>query len=200
MEGSKLAFMEEGRKKVFDCRVFSIRESYSRSPDNELRTYTVIDAADWVIVVPVLVTPQGKKFVMVRQWRHGSQTLSLEFPGGVFEPDEDPIDAGAREMLEETGYKPGKMRKLGEFSPNPAIMSNKTHFFIAEDLVYTGGQKLDSDEYVETELVSIEEAVRGMGRPPYIHALMGSAMALYLQTADHGQRPQTTPCNLNLWH
>ena len=185
MEDSKLAFREEGRKKVFDCRVFSVRESYSRSPANELRTYTVIDAADWGIVMPVLETPQGKKFVMVRQWRHGSQALSLEFPGGVFEPGEEPRDAGAREMLEETGYKPGTMRKIGEFNPNPAIMSNKTHFFIAEDLTYTGGSKLDSDEYVETELVGIEEVLRGMGRPPYIHALMGSAMTLYLQTIGH---------------
>jgi len=184
MEGSNLAFREEGGKKVFDCRVFSIRESYSRSPGNELRTYTVIDAADWVIVMPVLETPQGKKFVMVRQWRHGSQSLSLEFPGGVFEPGEEPKDAGVREMLEETGYKPGTMRKIGEFSPNPAIMSNTIHFFIAEDLSYTGDRKLDSDEYVETELVSIAEVLRGMGRPPYIHALMGSAITLYLQTAD----------------
>ncbi|MCL2191274.1 MAG: NUDIX hydrolase [Treponema sp.] len=146
-----------------------------------MRTYTVIDAVDWVIVIPVLETPQGKKFVMVRQWRHGSQSLSLEFPGGVSEPGEEPIDAAAREMLEETGYKPGRMRKIGEFSSNPAIMSNRTHFFLAEDLVDTGERKLDSDEYVETELVNIDAVVRGMGQPPYIHALMGSAMALYLK-------------------
>ena len=191
MEEEKLAWNEEGRKKVFDCRIFSIRESYCRSPENELRTYTVIDAADWVIVVPVLDTPQGKEFVMVRQWRHGSYSLSLEFPGGVSEPGEDPIDAAAREMLEETGYKPGRIRKIGEFSSNPAIMSNRTHFFLAEDLVDTGKRALDSDEYVETELVNIDDVINGMGQPPYIHSLMGSAMALYLQSALQEQnRPQ----------
>jgi len=183
MEGNRLVWKEEGKKKVFDCRIFSIRESYCRSPENELRTYTVIDAAEWAIVIPVLETPQGKKFVMVRQWRHGSQSLSLEFPGGVSEPGEDPGDAAAREMQEETGYKPGKIRKIGEFSSNPAIMSNRTHFFLAEDLVDTGERKLDSDEYVETELVSIDAVIQGMGQPPYIHSLMGSAMALYLQSA-----------------
>ena len=181
MEENKLAWKEEGRKKIFDCRIFSIRESYCRSPENDLRTYTVIDAVDWVIVIPVLETSQGKKFVMVRQWRHGSQSLSLEFPGGVSEPGEEPKDAAAREMLEETGYKPGTMRKIGEFSSNPAIMSNRTHFFLAENLIDTGKRKLDSDEYVETDLVNIDAVVQGMGQPPYIHALMGSAMALYLQ-------------------
>jgi len=181
VEENRLAWKEEGKKNVFDCRVFSVCESYCRSPENELRTYTVINAVDWVIVIPVLETPQGKNFVMVRQWRHGSRSLSLEFPGGVSEPGEDPEVAAAREMLEETGYKPGTMRKIGEFNPNPAIMSNRTHFFLAKDLIDTGNKKLDADEYVETELVSIESVAQGMGQPPYIHALMGSAMALYLQ-------------------
>jgi len=192
MAENKLAWKEEGRKRVFDCRVFSIRESYCRSPENELRTYTVIDAVDWVIVIPVLETPAGRKFVMVRQWRHGSQSFSLEFPGGVFEPGEEPKNAAAREMLEETGYKPGTMRKIGEFNPNPAIMSNRTHFFLAENLIDTGTRELDSDEYVETELVDVEDVIRGMGQPPYIHALMGSAVTLYLQTAGPLALPTTS--------
>ena len=177
----ELAWKEKDRKKVFECRVFSIHESYCTSPHDELRFFTVIDAADWAIVVPVLETPEGKKFVMVRQWRHGSQSLSLEFPGGVFEPGESPQDAAAREMLEETGYQPGSIRKIGEFSPNPAIMSNKVHLFLAENLINTERQDLDADEFVEVELVSIEDVIKGMGKPPYIHALMGSALALYLQ-------------------
>ena len=175
------AWKEESRKKIFDCRVFSIHESMCRSPDDQLRAYTVIDATDWAIVVPVLETAEGRKFVMVWQWRHGSRCMSLEFPGGVFEPGEDPCDAAARELLEETGYRPGAIRKMGEFSPNPAIMSNRVHFFLAENLVNTGRQNLDPDEFMEAELVSAEAVLQGMGKPPYIHALMGSALSLYSQ-------------------
>jgi 8-oxo-dGTP pyrophosphatase MutT (NUDIX family) len=181
MDEQKLIWRETGSTRVFDCRVFAIRESRCVSPDNEQRTFTVIDAADWAIVIPVIADASGRRFVMVRQWRHGSRELSLEFPGGVFERGENPVQAAARELREETGYSPGTIRKIGECSPNPAIMSNLVHFFLAEELTDTGRQELDEDEYVETVLVDEAEVCAGMGRPPYIHALMGAALALYFQ-------------------
>ena len=186
MDEKRLIWNEEGRKKVFDSKVFSIWESYCKSPESqpgrsEPQTFTVINAKDWVIVMPVINGPNGKQFVMVWQWRHGSQSLSLEFPGGVFEPGEKPEEAAIRELYEETGYKPENIEKIGEFSPNPAIMSNKVHFFLATNLNNTGKQNLDADEYVEVALVDAKEVIQGMGKKPYIHALMGTALALYCQ-------------------
>jgi len=190
-----LKWTETGRKKICDCRIFSVFESYCMPPSKneepssskkpsaseKTKTFSVIETKDWALVVPVIDTPEGKKFVMVWQWRHGSQCLSLEFPGGVFEAGEKPEEAAARELYEETGYKPQKIKKIGEFSPNPAIMANRIHFFLAEDLQGSGKQKLDEDEYVEVELVDIDRAINGMGREPFIHALMGTAAAMYRQ-------------------
>ena len=176
-----LSWKEESRKTVFSCPIFRVEESVCRSPDNSPKTFTVLDAADWAIVIPELNSGHGKKFIMVRQWRHGARELSLEFPGGVFEKGEAPEAAAARELLEETGYCAKKMERLGVFSPNPAIMSNRVHFFLALDLEPPIAQELDEDEYVEVETVSLEEIIDGLGKPPYIHALMGTAMALYLR-------------------
>ena len=94
-EKSHLTWSEESRKQVFDCKIFTISESNCRSPDKDtLYTFSIINAKDWAIVVPVI----GGQFVMVRQWRHGAQCLSLEFPGGVFEPGENAEEAAAREL------------------------------------------------------------------------------------------------------
>jgi 8-oxo-dGTP pyrophosphatase MutT (NUDIX family) len=177
---NSLVWNEENRKTVFTCPVFSVGERFCRSPADKLRTYTVLDASDWAIVIPALETERGREFVMVRQWRHGARELSLEFPGGVLEKGEDAAVGAKRELLEETGYAAGKIQKLGEFNPNPAIMSNRVHFFLASDLESPEAQKLDEDEFVEVEAVPWEEVFYGLGRPPYIHALMGTAMALYL--------------------
>jgi 8-oxo-dGTP pyrophosphatase MutT (NUDIX family) len=186
MDKERLIWTEEGRKQVFKCGIFSIWESYCKAPETEsgcgeTHTFSVLDTKDWAIVIPVLSFPEGNKFVMVWQWRHGSKNLSLEFPGGVFEAGENPGEAALRELKEETGYIPGKLVKLGEFSPNPAIMTNKVHFFLAEDLNIPGKQHLDEDEYVEVVLVDTAEVIQGMGKEPYVHALMGTALSLYLK-------------------
>jgi 8-oxo-dGTP pyrophosphatase MutT (NUDIX family) len=184
MDKEKLIWKEENCKQVFNCNIFSVWESYCISPKNGIKqdtgkNFSVIDAGDWAIVIPIIESSKGKQFVMVWQWRHGSKSLSLEFPGGVLEPGEDPIKAAGRELWEETGYKSDKIKKIGEFNPNPAIMSNTVHFFLAEDLYGDGKQKLDEDEYVEVSLVDINDVIQGMGKEPYIHALMGTALSLY---------------------
>ena len=185
MNKEQLIWTEKERRRVFDCKVFSVCESICKAPKpNKTGVFSVIEAKDWVIVIPVIETSAGKQFVMVRQWRHGSQCLSLEFPGGVMERGETPEQSAVRELLEETGYKPAVLTPLGAFSPNPAIMSNTVHFFLAEKLT-DGKQNLDDDEYVEIELVDECEVINGMGAEPYIHALMGTALSLYSKKNRH---------------
>ena len=183
---NSLVWKEEERRIIYRSPVFDVGERICRSPDNTLRTFAVLDTRDWAIVVPVLETGHEKKFVMVRQWRPGTGSLSLEFPGGVFEKNEDSEKAAYRELREETGYAAGSLVKLGTFNPNPAIMSNTVHFYLAENLTATGILDLDDDEYVHVETLTPGEVFEGMGRPPFIHALMGTALALYLKKTGAG--------------
>lgn len=81
----------------------------------------MIDSASWVNVVPV--TTEGN-VVLIRQFRHGIRDVVLEIPGGVIDGDEDPADAAARELREETSYVAENIRLLSRVLPNPAVQNN----------------------------------------------------------------------------
>src|SRR5262249_52666278 len=76
---------------------------------------------DWVSIAPVAESGQ---FVLVRQYRHGIDAMSLEFPGGIIEAGEDPAAAARRELGEETGYGDGSLISLGSCHPNPVLQDN----------------------------------------------------------------------------
>jgi 8-oxo-dGTP pyrophosphatase MutT (NUDIX family) len=117
---------------------------------------------------------------MVHQWRYGSAELSVEFPGGVVEKGEDPEAGARRELEEETAHRAGRLIKFGSLRPNPAIMSNTVHFYLAEDLIPLSRQNLDEDEFVDVLRISEKEVIANMGKPPYIHSLSAAALAFYL--------------------
>ena len=84
----------------------------------------VLDCPDWVNIIPL--TDDGQ-VVLIRQFRHGTQSVTLEVPGGVVEADESPEAAAVRELAEETGYVPERVKSLGFVSPNPAIQGNRSY-------------------------------------------------------------------------
>jgi 8-oxo-dGTP pyrophosphatase MutT (NUDIX family) len=102
------------------------------------------------------LTKEGK-VVMVRQYRHGIQSVETELPGGVVEEGEDVQEGMERELLEETGYRFETIEYLGKISANPSTTNNFMHMFLA-----TGGEKiaeqhLDDTEDVDVLLMSIDE-------------------------------------------
>jgi 8-oxo-dGTP pyrophosphatase MutT (NUDIX family) len=122
-----------------------------------------------------------ESFLMVKQWRHGAEQLSVEFPGGVIDKGEDPAQAAARELLGETGYRADELTLGASISPNPAIMDNLCHIFFARNLINTYRLDLDDDEFVNTEAIPVTHVIKEMGRGLYIHALMSAALFFYIQ-------------------
>ena len=94
---------------------------------------------------------------MVRQYRHGADLITTEFPAGLVERGEDPAAAAGRELMEETGFRAGRLTLLGELTPNPAFMTNRCFTYLAEDLHPVGGPALDDLEALESLSLPVAE-------------------------------------------
>jgi ADP-ribose pyrophosphatase len=129
---------------------------------------TIIESPDWVNVLPL--TPDGQ-VVLIRQYRFGCMSETLEIPGGLIDPGEEPVVAAGRELREETGYRAGALTSLGTVSPNPAFMRNRLFCYLAEGCVLEGAQEQDSGEDIAVELHPLASIDALIARGGMDHAL-----------------------------
>jgi ADP-ribose pyrophosphatase len=135
--------------------VFSVREDINvRETDGNSSTFFVLENPDWVNVVAVTT---DNDIILIQQFRHGAASMILEIPGGMVDDGEDPTSAAARELIEETGYSPGRMVAIGKSRPNPAIQNNTIHHFLAVDCEKTAEVEFDDHESIVTRLVPLRE-------------------------------------------
>jgi len=175
------SWREIAARSVADCKIFNVTSSERESEDGRRGTFYLVNSPDWAGVIPVVDGPLGRMIVMIRQYRHGTKRLCLEFPGGIVDRGEDPAVAVDRELTEETGYKAEIILPLGLLSPNPAFMTNSFHAFVAEGCTLLRDQALDEQEGIEVSLVPEREAIDLVGAEDYGHALMTATLFLYMR-------------------
>jgi ADP-ribose pyrophosphatase len=142
---------------------------------------TILEFRSWANVVAL--TKNGE-VVLVKQYRHGVCEALLEFPGGVVEDDEDPMEGARRELLEETGYSASTLIQVGQLYPNPALQTNTLHCFLALDAEKVGEQNLDAGEDIEVHLVPLDELIEMAKHGEFRHALMIAVLFFVLAHMD----------------
>lgn len=165
-----------GSRPLGDYRIFTVRSDEKVSPrTGQPHDFFIIDSVDWVNVLAV--TPEHQ-LVMVEQYRHGSNTVELEIPGGVMDrADQSPLETGVRELREETGYEGENARLLADVFSNPAIMSNTTHTVLVENCHLRHEREMDSGEDLLTRLVPVAEVPSLVAAGKIKHPLV--VVALY---------------------
>ena len=165
-----------GSKPVGDYRIFTIRSDRKQSPrTGKEHEFYVIDSVNWVNVIAV--TP-ARELVMIEQYRHGSNTVELEVPGGMMDAhDASPVIAGERELREETGYAGNNARIIGQIFPNPAIMSNTCFTVLVENCRDQHPLEWDHSEDIVTRLVPVDDIPRMVAAGDIRHSLV--VVALY---------------------
>ena len=166
-------------KQIADCRVFRVREDLCRrvSGDQSEHTFFVIENPDWVNVIALT---KDEQVVLIEQFRHGIEQMTLEIPGGMVDDDEDPQAAATRELIEETGYKPREVVFLGKSHANPATHNNLVYHYLALDCEKVQEVEFDSTESIVTSLVSLDEIPELITSEKITHSLVVAAFCRYL--------------------
>ena len=182
---SKLdAWRELSRETIADGRIFTVERSMAESPiDGKSRAFHRIRSVDWVQLLPIT---RGNEAVLVRQYRHGLQRITLEMPGGLVDAGEDPGTAALRECLEETGYRARSAQPLGNVNPNPALFAHRLYSFYATDVEPERTIQNTGSEVTEVVLVPVGDLEGLLLAGEIEHALVAGTLWRYLRL--HGQR------------
>lgn len=160
-------------------RIFSLRSDLKVNPRTGGRhDFFVLECPDWVNVVAI--TPD-QRLVMVEQFRHGTNTVELEIPGGIMDPHEtDPVATGIRELREESGYEGLNARAIGRIFPNPAIQSNTCHTVLVENCELRHPTEFDHAEDLVVRLVPLDSLPQLLASGRIRHSLVVVALSQYL--------------------
>jgi ADP-ribose pyrophosphatase len=132
-------------------------------------------------IVPFL-TPD--RVLMIRQYRFATGGTILEIPAGKLDPGEAPETCATRELIEETGFRAGRIEKLGAIWTSPGFTDEVIHLFAGFDLE-PDEQRLEPDEVIELVPMDLEDALQAVRTSPVFDGK--SAIAL-LRAAE--QRPR----------
>ncbi len=158
---------------VADCRVFTVHKLISQRTTagiSETHDFYVFKPTDWVNVIAV--TPDYQ-VVLIEQYRHGIEQVTLEIPGGMIdEEDGGSLIAGQRELLEETGCSGDDLVFLGRNHPNPAIQSNICDTYLSLNVKQIQVPSFDGTEEVAIRLVPIKDIPRLIKHGMITHALV----------------------------
>jgi ADP-ribose pyrophosphatase len=133
----------------------TLRVDKCEMPDGRIvDEYYVMEYPNWVNAVAIT---EDNKVLMVTQYRHAANIVSLEIPGGVIDGDEKPVEAMRRELLEETGYQFDDFELLSTVYANPSTADNKTFCYLAKGGKKVQGQSLDEHEELVVSEHTIDE-------------------------------------------
>jgi len=140
---------------IFQGRIISLRKDKVKLPDGRISTREIIEHPGAVVILAI---NKEKEIIMIKQFRKATEEVLWELPAGTLEENEKLIDCARRELEEETGYYPRKLKKIITFFSTPGFCNEKLTLFIAEDLI-KGNKNEDEDEFIQVEHIKIKKAL-----------------------------------------
>ena len=159
-----------------------VRKKYYSERDGKEYIRDCVNPGDAVVILTV----ENDEIIFIKQLREVVGTVELEFPAGMIDPGEEPIDAARRELEEETGLVAGNMEKLIEYYPSCGYSSEKIYIYLATDLKQGHVKLDDTEEIIDICRIPVEEAVKMVMGGKYRHASVSIAILMYYYKYKNG--------------
>jgi ADP-ribose pyrophosphatase len=137
-----------------DGKFLTVEYHTVRLPDGRILTeWPWVRTPDYV---NILAETTDGRYLCFRQTKYAVEGLTLAVPGGYLEPDEEPLAAAQRELLEETGYAAAEWLPLGSYAVDGNRGCGTAHLFLARGAAYA--QPVNADDLEEQELLTLTRA------------------------------------------
>ena len=148
-------------KLSYKGHVFSVYTDTIQEPgDTKPRKKDVIRHNGSVVILAIdeSKNPQDPDLILIRQYRHAAGQFLLELPAGRIEPEEAPLAAAKREMIEETGFRAKKWTVLTKYFASPGFLGEWMQIYLARGI--TPGQATpEEDEHIELVPMPLSHAM-----------------------------------------
>ena len=147
-------------KLSYKGKVFSVFTDEVIEPTGVKNTRDVIRHNGSVVILAVDESnPKDPEIIFERQYRHAAGQFLLELPAGRVEPNEKPLAAAKREMIEETGYRAKRWTLLTKYFASPGFLGEWMQVYLARD-IREGTSQPEADEQIEVLRVPLSEALK----------------------------------------
>lgn len=142
-------------ERVYEGRILNLRVDQIRTPSGVESLREIVESGQAAALVPL---DDQQRVILVKQYRHALRAQIIEVPAGKLDEGEDPLAGAQRELQEETGFRAGRIERLGGLHPTPAWSTEYIHLYLATDLSPAPLDK-DADEAIELLPLPLAEAL-----------------------------------------
>lgn len=147
-------------KLAYKGKVFSVYTDKVEEPGGSINERDVIRHNGSVVILAIdeAKNPSDPDVILERQYRHAAGQFLLELPAGRIEPEETPLAAAKREMIEETGFRAQRWTLLTKYFASPGFLGEWMQIYLARE-IREGAAQPEADEQIEIVRMPLSEAM-----------------------------------------